>query len=290
MKNSALHSKFGVSFAENSALNLVSSVNFTENSAILGENSALNSATSTSSLNLSENSAKNSAFFLNLKQKFTLLAVFALLFVFASPVFANYNKDRMLQDTQIWDINRIENMSNYGTFGKLWTTLQGEYIASIALIALICVLAAFVLHYMVIGPKQFSHKGEKIYAFSLFERCFHFVAALSWVILVPTGLIMMFGSFFGGGVFVRVCKNLHAFASVLFCIAILPMLFCWIKRMLPARYDIGWMLIVGGYLSKVKKPRACWEIQLRAEILVLHSGVWGLCDDSHRRIYVFLGL
>ncbi len=257
MKNSALHSKFGASFAENSALNSISSknsafgVNFFRNS---NENSALNSATSTSSLNLSENSAKNSAFFVNLKQKFTLLAVFALLFVFASPVFANYNKDRMLQDTQIWDINRIENMSNYGTFGKLWTTLQGEYIASIALIALICVLAAFVLHYMVIGPKQFSHKGEKIYAFSLFERCFHFVAALSWVILVPTGLIMMFGSFFGGGVFVRVCKNLHAFASVLFCIAILPMLFCWIKRMLPARYDLGWMLIVGGYLSKVKKP------------------------------------
>lgn len=177
-------------------------------------------------------------------------------FILLSPalLFANYNSNKMLQDTQIWDINRINNMSNYAQFGATWTKLQGEYIASIALICLICVLAAFALHYMVIGPKQFSHKGEKIFAFSLFERIFHFIAAISWVILVPTGLIMMFGAFFGGGVFVRVCKNLHAFASVLFLIAIFPMLVCWIKRMLPASYDIKWMLIVGGYLSKAKKP------------------------------------
>lgn len=169
-------------------------------------------------------------------------------------LFANYNADRMLQDTQIWDINRINNITNYAQFGALWTKLQGEYIATIALIALICVFAAFALHYIVIGPKQFKHNGKKIFAFSLFERIFHFTAALSWVILVPTGLIMMFGSFFGGGTFVRVCKNLHAFGCVLFFIAIFPMLFCWIKRMLPASYDIKWMMIVGGYLSKVKKP------------------------------------
>lgn len=186
-------------------------------------------------------------------KKFAPLFAFALLF---SPalLFANYNTDRMLQDTQIWDYNRISNIANYNTFGALWTKLQGEYIATIAFIALICVLAAFALHYMVIGPKQFSHSGKKIFAFSVFERVFHFIAALSWVILVPTGLIMMFGSYFGGGVFVRVCKNLHAFGSVLFFIAIFPMLFCWIKRMLPAKYDIQWMLIVGGYLSKVKRP------------------------------------
>lgn len=184
-----------------------------------------------------------------------VLKTFAF-YVVLSPalLFANYNADRMLQDTQIWDINRINNIANYAQFGALWTKLQGEYIATIALISLICVLAAFALHYMLIGPKQFKHNGKKIFAFSLFERIFHFTAALSWVILVPTGLIMMFGAFFGGGTFVRVCKNLHAFGCVLFFIAIFPMLFCWIKRMLPASYDIKWMMIVGGYLSKVKKP------------------------------------
>ncbi|EAI8207587.1 formate dehydrogenase subunit gamma, partial [Campylobacter coli] len=92
----------------------------------------------------------------------TLLSTFVSLFA--------YGSERMGQDTQIWDFHRITNIPNYDTFGKLWTTLQGEYIATIALIAIIAVLSAFALHYMVIGPKQFSHDGKKIYAFSLFER------------------------------------------------------------------------------------------------------------------------
>ncbi|MFB1643836.1 formate dehydrogenase subunit gamma [Campylobacter molothri] len=165
-----------------------------------------------------------------------------------------YGEERMGQDTQIWDYRRISNIPNYHTFGQFWTSLQGEYIATIALIAIIAALSAFALHYMVIGPKQFSHNGKKIYTFTLFERIFHFIAALSWIILVPTGLIMMFGSTFGGGNFVRICKNLHVLAMVLFIISIIPMFLCWIKRMLPASYDIKWLMIVGGYLSKVKKP------------------------------------
>ena len=169
-----------------------------------------------------------------------------------SSLFA-YGEQRMGQDTQIWDFHRITNINHY-ELGALWTTLQGEYIATIALICIISVLSAFALHYMVIGPKRFSHDGNKILAFSLFERGFHFIAAVSWLILVPTGLIMMFGETFGGGVFVRVCKNLHAFATILFIISIIPMFFCWIKAMLPTSYDIKWIMIVGGYLSKVKKP------------------------------------
>ena len=96
-----------------------------------------------------------------MKKLFLLVLSFANLFA--------YGEERMGQDTQIWDYNRITNIANYDTFGKLWTTLQGEYIATVALLSVIAVLAAFALHYMVIGPKQFSHAGKKIYAFSLFE-------------------------------------------------------------------------------------------------------------------------
>ncbi len=177
-----------------------------------------------------------------------------LLMSLAFVILLGYGEERMGQDTQIWDFRRITNIENYDQLGKLWTSLQGEYIATIALVSLITILAAFALHYMVIGPKQFSHAGKKIYAFTLFERIFHFIAALSWVILVPTGLIMIFGSYFGGGVFVRVCKNLHAFATVLFVISIIPMFLWWIKRMLPASYDLRWVVIMGGYLSKTKRP------------------------------------
>ncbi|MCV3396341.1 formate dehydrogenase subunit gamma [Campylobacter sp. RKI_CA19_01116] len=175
----------------------------------------------------------------------TLLACFN--FLFAQENFE-------VKNTQIWDVQRVMNIESYQNFGALWTKLQGEYIASAVLIILIVVISAFALHYMVIGPKKFSHDGKKIYAFSVFERLFHFVAAISWIILVPTGLIMIFGSYFGGGFFVRMCKNLHGIATILFIISIIPMLLCWIKRMLPASYDLRWMMMVGGYLSKEKKP------------------------------------
>ncbi|MBT0823817.1 formate dehydrogenase subunit gamma [Campylobacter lari] len=177
--------------------------------------------------------------------------ILALLACF-SFLFAQENFE--VKNTQIWDMQRVMNIESYQNFGALWTKLQGEYIASAVLIILIVVISAFALHYMVIGPKKFSHDGKKIYAFSVFERLFHFVAAISWIILVPTGLIMIFGSYFGGGFFVRMCKNLHGIATILFIISIIPMLLCWIKRMLPASYDLRWMMIVGGYLSKEKKP------------------------------------
>ncbi|WP_291952498.1 formate dehydrogenase subunit gamma [Campylobacter sp.] len=162
--------------------------------------------------------------------------------------------DVSLKDTQIWNEQRVLNINSYENFGALWTKLQGEYIASAVFIILILVISIFALHYMVIGPKKFSHDGKKIYAFSTFERLFHFVAAISWIILVPTGLVMIFGSYFGGGFFVRMCKNLHGIATILFIISVIPMLLCWIKRMLPASYDLRWMMIVGGYLSKEKRP------------------------------------
>lgn len=158
-----------------------------------------------------------------------------------------------LNASNLTTTGRVENITSY-KLGHLWTLLASSYIAPLALIILIAVLCAFALHYMVIGPKSFSHEGKKIYAFSLFERGFHFIAALSWIILIPTGLIIMNGHFFGGGVFVRLCKNLHGIATILFFISIIPMFFCWIKRMLPTSYDIKWLMIVGGYLSKVKRP------------------------------------
>ena len=61
-----------------------------------------------------KNLALNSA---NFAKKF----IFGLC-AFALPAFANYNADRMLQDTQIWDANRIINIANYSTLGKLYLT------------------------------------------------------------------------------------------------------------------------------------------------------------------------
>ena len=159
------------------------------------------------------------------------------------------------QNSPIWGVARILNIDFYEQgLAPLWLKLQGGHYFAYALALLVlAVIVAFALHYLIIGPKHFDHHGYKVYAFDKFIRLMHALAAISWIILVPTGAIMMWGESFGGGAFVRFCKNAHGIATIIFAISVLPLACYWLKRMLPAFYDIKWMLIVGGYLSKNKR-------------------------------------
>lgn len=184
-----------------------------------------------------------------------------LLFLVSACVMLGDNGANQLEGTNqsmspIWDDNRLVGIDRYDSyFGSLWTYLQGnDYFSYGVAIAIIAVLVAFSAHYMVVGPKHFDHHSGKVYAFSKYVRLVHLIAAISWVILVPTGVIMMWGDLFGGGFFVRLMKNLHGIATILFAISIVPMFLMWGKRMLLSLYDIKWMMIVGGYLSKIKNP------------------------------------
>ena len=88
----------------------------------------------------------------------------------------------------------------------------------------------------------------------MIERVSHGAAAIAWIVLIPPGVIMMWGAELGGGAFVRFCKDIHGLATILFAVSVPPMLIAWTVRMLPVVYDIRWMMIIGGYLSKVKRP------------------------------------
>lgn len=162
-------------------------------------------------------------------------------------------------DSQIWGEMRIQNILGYGQeeslkLGPLFTMLQHEYFTKIFLAILVLVPAAFLTHYKIIGPKVFPHDGKKIQAFSLYNRIIHQVAAVSFIVIVPTGFVIVFGDFFGGGVFVRMCKNLHGVFTIPFAIVVIPMFLMWVKEAIFNFDDVKWMMIVGGYLSKEKKP------------------------------------
>ena len=162
-------------------------------------------------------------------------------------------------DSQIWDGPEISNILGYGRegskgLGPLFTMLQHEYFVKIFLAILVLVPAAFLTHYMIIGPKVFPHDGKKIEAFSLYNRIIHQVAAVSFIVVVPTGFVITFGSFFGGGMFVTLCKNLHGIFTIPFAIVVIPMFLMWLKEAIFNFDDVKWMMIVGGYLSKEKKP------------------------------------
>lgn len=182
------------------------------------------------------------------------------LFICTSAIFAGVSNkefiDQVQYNSSVWGEGRVENIVPYASspFAQLFVELQSAGVFKyLALFAVIAVIIAFIGHYMIVGPKSFSHDHGKVYAFSKFERIIHLIAAVAWVILVPTGLIIMFGSSFGGGGFVLFMKDLHGVATIFFAIS-LPFMFAfWFVRMLPVVYDLRWALIVGGYLSKKKR-------------------------------------
>ncbi len=72
--------------------------------------------------------------------------------------------------------------------------------------------------------------------------------------MVITGLMIVFGSFLGGGGLIRLARYMHIISAMVFVIPCICMFIMWFKDMLPQLHDIAWMFILGGYLSKKKKP------------------------------------
>ncbi|EDZ61950.1 formate dehydrogenase, gamma subunit [Sulfurimonas gotlandica GD1] len=183
-----------------------------------------------------------------MKSKYIIIALIAL----SSLAFG-------ASESVVWSDNLVDNILGYDKKGSLhlgqyFTILQSTYFKPLFLGVLFGVPAVFLLHYMVIGPMIFSHDRKKIYVFTLFHRIVHAIAGVSFILLIPTGLIMMFASTFGGGEFVRVCKEIHAISTLLFIVSIVPMFFMWLRWMFLHFDDIKWLMIVGGYLNKDKKP------------------------------------
>lgn len=162
-------------------------------------------------------------------------------------------------DSAIWGKDLIPNILGYDKEGSLklgyyFTLLQSTYFKPLFFGVLVGVPVVFFLHYLVIGPMVFSHDRKKIYVFTVFNRIVHTIAAIAFILIIPTGVVMMFGSTFGGGEFVRVCKEIHAIATLLFVISVFPMFTMWVRWMFLHWDDIKWLMIVGGYLNKDKKP------------------------------------
>lgn len=135
-------------------------------------------------------------------------------------------------------------------YGELFTNLQHDLIPRLFLLVVTIVPLLFFLHYVAIGAKSFSHDGRQVYCYNLFVRAIHWIAALSFSLLVISGLSITFGTFFGSGTVGILARNIHLISTLIFTGSAFFMLLLWMKDMLPALYDIKWMVIMGGYLSK----------------------------------------
>jgi len=143
---------------------------------------------------------------------------------------------------------------NWRELGQLFTQLQSNVFWKVFLGVITIIPTVFLLHFVIVGAKKFSHDGEKILFFNAFTRFIHWIGAISFIFLIVTGLLIIFGAFFGGGTPIRLARNIHIISAVVFAADVIFMFLIWVKDMFPAPYDIMWIFILGGYLSKKKKP------------------------------------
>ena len=146
----------------------------------------------------------------------------------------------------------LHNILHYQTWGELFVYLQVHWFRALFFGITVGVLVVFLLHYLIIGPKKFSHSGKGVFVYSVFKRVVHWTAALAFVLVIPTGFMMIFGKELGGGDLVLTARYIHSIGTVLFIVSFIPMFLMWFIPMLPTLDDIKWFLMLGGYLTKKK--------------------------------------
>ena len=76
--------------------------------------------------------------------------------------------------------------------GELFTILQEQYFALIFLLIVIFVPMAFYGHYKIVGKRHYSHDSFLV-VFTKYNIIVHWCAAVPFVMLCLTGLMMVFG-------------------------------------------------------------------------------------------------
>jgi formate dehydrogenase subunit gamma len=186
-------------------------------------------------------------------------------------------------------------------FGQLFTQLQGDLFWKVFLGVITVVPAVFLLHYVFVGAKSFSHDGPGILFFNAFTRLIHWIGAIAFSLLVITGLLIIFGSIFGGGAPIRFARTVHIVSAIVFAFDAVLMFLLWVKDMFPALCDIHWIFILGGYLSKEKKPvpagkynagqKAWFWLATVGGLAMAYTGyvIWGMRGDLDTvRLYAII--
>lgn len=148
---------------------------------------------------------------------------------------------------------QIEGIRGLTGLGELFTILQNSYFKMIFAIIIVLVPLAFFGHFVIVGQRKFNHH-KKLQVFSKFNIVVHWGAAVPFVLICITGIIMIFGANLGGGKFVRFARDVHSIATVVFIPFGVLMFLMWFKQCTFKKYDIDWFKIMGGYLSKENKP------------------------------------
>lgn len=148
--------------------------------------------------------------------------------------------------------------------GNTWRVLRNGPIATASAVLMIVVLVAIALFYRFVGPLRVDEPetGRKIVRFNRWQRLVHWAAAITFVVLALTGLILLFGKklllpWMGHDVFSSIAivsKWLHNIAGPLFVVFTIMVFATFARYNKWQRYDWVWLRKLGGMLSHEHVP------------------------------------
>src|SRR3990167_1243107 len=196
---------------------------------------------------------------------------------------------------QTTQVRGIETNVLVQTAGQTWREIHNGPLPLVGGLLLIAILLLIFGYYRWKGPLRVHENptGRLIERFSDWERLVHWSAAISFVILAVSGLMLMFGKYvllpmFGYTLFswlAIIGKNLHNFIGPLFIFCVLAMFVTFVRDNVWQRIDFNWIAQAGGLLNGKHVPSGRFNAGEKAWFwfgvifLGLVSGVSGLVLD-----------
>lgn len=169
--------------------------------------------------------------------------------------------DNPYQTTQV---RGIESSVLVQSAGETWRQLRNGPITLYGGWLIVVVMAAIGAFYAWRGPVKLHDKptGRRILRFGAWDRMVHWGAAISFVLLAVTGIIILFGKHillpvFGYTLFAWLAvlaKNVHNFVGPVFAFCTILIFVTFVKDNLPKAYDLKWLAKAGGLVSGQHVP------------------------------------
>ncbi|SHI04079.1 formate dehydrogenase subunit gamma [Ferrimonas marina] len=147
---------------------------------------------------------------------------------------------------------------------------RSDYLAPALALALFGMIGVFILFILVNGPSKLhdGFSGKMVYRWSKADVAIHWLGAIPCLLLILTGLVLLAGRLIieplmGPEALASlgaIAKPVHDYMAIPFLLGWLLMSVKWAKNQIPAKYDIAWFMVVGGYINfgpfKGKHPDA----------------------------------
>ncbi|TKB51008.1 formate dehydrogenase subunit gamma [Ferrimonas sediminicola] len=156
------------------------------------------------------------------------------------------------------------------TYDERIIPVREQVLAPGMMLALFGMIGIFVLFVLVNGISKLhdGYSGKMVFRWSKADVAIHWLGAIPCLLLILTGLLLMAGRHFfeptlGQGTFAAImaaAKPIHDYMAIPFMLGWLLMTIKWAKNQIPAKYDLDWFMVVGGYINfgpfKGKHPDA----------------------------------